>query len=786
MNGPDIGIVRAVVAILALAGMVTPAVCGGIDLAARDGAGRASFSIVVGAEASPCERYAAEELRDYLLKISGTDVPIATDADGRGESMVLVGRTRFTDEIAPGTDYAALGPDGFRLRAAGGCLAIAADPLGVPGAGVLYGVYELLERFGGCGWFASWHEVVPKSPRFVVPADIDDVQTPAFDLRQATWRDVHSDRANAYRNRLNPPFLGDPKFGGSRSVFCPALNTAHTFARIVPAEEHFEKHPEYFAEVGGVRKTGQLCLSNPDVLKMAVARVRAELAKHYPSGIHYYGVSQNDGNRDYCRCVECRALDEAEGSPVASILRFANAIAENVEKDYPQAVIETLAYDYSARPPKTMKPRHNVMPCVCTIRCDFSKPFTTSRYPKNVETAVELEKWGKIASRLYVWDYTTDFGAYMYPFANVHTIRENVRFFRDCGVTKLYEQGNYQGLHGDWAELKAWLLGKYMWNPDAEEAPLLRRFFGEFYGPAAEVMREAFDALHSLPRDETVQPLKVGERIEACVVPDGFLDEQAALYARAAKLAEGTRYARNVAYQAMSADFPRVIRYLASPDYGSYFCSRHPERIDAARREAMIAAARRVLAVVDEPGMPTTRLAESQGVKYLRQLREFVVSSMPTQAVDRLTIEDSLLGDSGYPGYVSRVKDATAGDGSAYRCSSLCYEWAGGFDISSIMTDADGVYKLRVRLCVDVKPDAPSNGEVFWAGVYNHASKKASMPVFSLKACEVPDAAYHWYDVGEWTPKSRDSMWSGGGRFKDGRASHNGCWIDCFELVRVR
>lgn len=766
--------------------MSMPAASGVLDLVCRDQAGRTVYTIVIGENASPCERYAAKELQSYLHKISGAELPVAADTARPEGKAILVGRTRFTEECAKGTDYAALGPDGFRLKATGGNIAIAADTLGKPGAGVLYGAYELLERFGGCGWFASWHEVVPKSKSFMVPDNLDDSQTPAFDLREPAWYDVYANKVNAYRNRLNPPVLDDKKFGGARSAFCPALNTAHTLGEILPPAKYFGTHPEYFALVDGVRKPGQPCLSNPDVLRIAIEKVRMELAKHYSRGIRYYGVSQNDSNKHYCRCERCRALDEAEGSPVASILRFVNAIAEDIEKDYPEAVIETLAYDYSSRPPKTLKPRHNVMPCVCTIRCDFSKPLVSSRYPKNVETVAELRKWGEISRHFYLWDYTTDFNGYMYPFANVHAIRENVRFFRDCGVTMLFEQGNYQGLHGDWAELKAWLFGKYLWNPDVEEEPLLRLFFEAFYGPAAAVMREAFDALHSLPRDEVAQPLVVNELIEAGIVPDAFLEEQAALYAKALELAKGTRYERNVAYQAMSADFTRAIRYLSSPDYGSYFCSRHPERIDSVRRENMIAAARRVLAIVDEKGMPPTRVAEGRNDKYLRQLREFVVSSMPTQAVDRLTIEDSLLAGNAFPGYISRVADSAAGDGRAYRCSPVCYEWAGGFDISSIMTDPDGVYRLRVRLRVEVKPDAPPDGEVFWAGVYNNAAKKASFGDFSLKAGDVKGVGYHWYDIGEWTPRRHDNMWLGGGRFKGSRANHDGCWIDCFELVRIR
>lgn len=53
--------------------------------------------------------------------------------------------------------------------------------------GVLYGVYELLEKFGGCRWYASWHTVVPKREAFSVPGDLNDAQKPAFPHREPHW-----------------------------------------------------------------------------------------------------------------------------------------------------------------------------------------------------------------------------------------------------------------------------------------------------------------------------------------------------------------------------------------------------------------------------------------------------------------------------------------------------------------------------------------------------------------------------------------------------------------------
>ncbi|MBO3841759.1 MAG: DUF4838 domain-containing protein [Candidatus Brockarchaeota archaeon] len=45
--------------------------------------------------------------------------------------------------------------------------------------------------------------------------------------------------------------------------------------------------------------------------------------------------------------------------------KFVNTIAESIEQDYPSVRVETLAYQYSRKPPKTLRPRRNVVIRLC-------------------------------------------------------------------------------------------------------------------------------------------------------------------------------------------------------------------------------------------------------------------------------------------------------------------------------------------------------------------------------------------------------------------------------------
>ena len=109
---------------------------------------------------------------------------------------------------------------------------------------------------------------------------------------------------------------------------------------LVPPEIYFKDHPEYYALRDGKRLPTQLCLSNPEVVKVVIQNLRREIAQN--PAAKYWSVSQND-NRQYCMCDECRALDEKEGSHSGTMMNFVNQVAEQ----FPDYMISTLAYEYT-------------------------------------------------------------------------------------------------------------------------------------------------------------------------------------------------------------------------------------------------------------------------------------------------------------------------------------------------------------------------------------------------------------------------------------------------------
>ena len=456
--------------------------------------GKSKYHIVIPAGAIPSERYAAEELQLYLEKKSGAKIPIVTDTEKPSSREILLGDNSRLAKLRAKIDFAKLGPDGFVLRTDGNRLIIAG---GKP-RGTLNGVYTLLEEKLGMRWFTPELEKVPRLDRIELPK-LNETRVPALENRDVYWSEPMHHADFAARHRINGQHYGlKEKHGGAFTVYYPFV---HSFDRLVPPEL-FKDHPEYFPLIDGKRKGGyvQRCLTNPDVLKMSIERVRQWIKEHPEATI--ISVSQNDTFNN-CQCEQCKAIDDAEGSPAGSLLKFVNAVAEAIEKDHPKVRIDTLAYQYTRKPPKTIRPRHNVIVRLCSIECCFAHPLETCPEEKNRLFRDDIVAWGPVAPLLYVWDYTTDFGQYQQPFPNFDALQSNVRFYVKHGVKSLFEQGNYSsGGAGEMEPLRAYVLAKLLWNPDTDVPKHINEFVNAYYGKAAPKILAYLDTIHRPVREK--------------------------------------------------------------------------------------------------------------------------------------------------------------------------------------------------------------------------------------------------------------------------------------------
>lgn len=444
---------------------------------------KTDYVIVYRKDHTPSEETAALELASYLEKITGVKFPVVTDDAKKTDCEIVVG---FASR--PGCKKIAdLGEEGFTIKTDGKRLLI----LGSEVRGALYGVYTFLEKYCGCRFYTENCERVPKLGENVdleIPGSIDHTEKPVFEYRNVYWSSLHNEMVCAkLKNNGGMGHEITEKVGGSidyNGDFC------HTITRL--------------AETGNF--WDMPCLSDENVYQTTLKNVKADLRAHPEKKI--ISVSQVDGLNGECSCEKCRKVYEEEKSHMGTLLRFVNRIQEDIKDEFPDAVVDTLAYRFTRKPPAVTKPHKDMIIRLCNIECCFRHPLGeceneagTDEYDTFPEN---LKKWNEITNKLYIWDYTTNFANMTTAFPNFEALRKNVRFFAENGVVGMFEQGNIGNPNGEFGEIRAYLLAKLLWNPYMTESEFrghMMDFANDFYGEGAKYIIEYIDLMHACSKD---------------------------------------------------------------------------------------------------------------------------------------------------------------------------------------------------------------------------------------------------------------------------------------------
>jgi len=466
--------------------------------------------------------FAASELRYYL---SLMDAKPHTIVDKPCPDAILLDPH----------DHSDLGDDGF-------CLAPEGDRIRIRGGkrGILYGVYELLEMLG-CRFFTPECEKVPVRDDIVCELDHEIRQIPIFEYRGHNYADLCRSPRFAVKCRVNGFHHKIPeKLGG----YMPYAWHVHTFDYMVPPAVYGKSHPEYYAlQADGsrpnLRYRNQLCLTNPDVLEIAVESVRQALRARPDARI--ISLSQNDCGLN-CQCERCLAVDREEGAPSGTLLRFVNAIAERLEPEFPEVIFDTLAYQYTRPIPKITRPRHNVCVRLCSIEACFSHPFETcddeSRHVLRSDGTkapfiYDLKQWGTVCDRIYIWDYTTSFAHYPAPHPNWRALQTNMIAFANNGVRGVFEQANWaQGGGVDLNELRAYVITKLLWDPHTDVERHIREFTDHYYGAAGVYIREYINTLCDKADNDNIH-VGFNDNLESPLFDETMLDRYDTIYDKA-------------------------------------------------------------------------------------------------------------------------------------------------------------------------------------------------------------------------------------------------------------
>jgi len=484
-------VVIMVISLYALmVGSVSAAVPSGVNLSDL-----ANWDIIIAENASPCEVYAAEEFQSHFAQASSLRLPIVSQpavATG-GQRHIFIGSSSAMHASDVGFETHEFGEEDFRIVVRSDNIAIAGQPQ-ARARGTLYGVYAFLEDYVGVRFLTVDHTYVPAIGTWRVVGPLDRFYHPPLRFRWSYYGETNRNPAFASRIRVNT-VTDDKKLGGKSGL--NLIN--HSFHQHLSSQKYGKEHPEYFALVDGERKLEiggggpELCLTNPDVLRIVTASVLDALRKN--PGMENISVSQNDNNK-YCRCRRCAAIDEREGTPMGSLLTFVNAVADEVVKEYPDVMVGTLSYWYSRKPPKTIKPRPNVQIQLCSIECCVLHPVNDSNCRKNAQFCQDLADWGKMCGNISIWNYNTNFSNYLLPCPNLRVIESNIRYFVANSAMGIFMQAAGNALGAELSDLRNYVMANLLWDPTESGEKLVNEFLDLHYGRGAEPIRRFINLTH--------------------------------------------------------------------------------------------------------------------------------------------------------------------------------------------------------------------------------------------------------------------------------------------------
>ena len=480
---------------------------------------KSDWRIVSASAGSPQVDWAATELQRYARQITGCELPIAR-RQSRRPAIVLGLREELSPADRALLPLPATGYDGYAIAVhpAVGKTAARIVVAGGNQRGVIYGVYDLLERLG-CRWFyptedAADPEVVPRQDTISLAAGSWAVASPmkyricngsewffqmqaAPALKQLEWAMKARYNAMGWQADTSTPLEAQYRKLADTGLLVELTKRdmllhgpAHSFNLLLRAEDYMADHPEWFGLRNGKRVPqtfagAQFCWSNREARKKFTDNVEA-FARLAPQ-IRILCLVPFDGG-PACECDQCK---KAGASNLLMLLM--GEVIERLKTSRPDLLVETVGgYGPMTDPPDNAQ----IHPQQRVVWAHWGRGYTLGYDDERYDRKDNLEKWRRAArGGITLCQYYTDNFAepwVMSPFTVA--MEGDRRYFRQKGIDSVYMlmwPRGYWWNHG----LNGYLAGRCFYDFSLSPYDVLRDYARAYFGPeAGPLLADYFEA----------------------------------------------------------------------------------------------------------------------------------------------------------------------------------------------------------------------------------------------------------------------------------------------------
>ncbi len=411
------------------------------------------------------------EFQDRVYEMGGVRIPLAEAS----ETETAGPRIRFEAADFPESPGFPAGADErFRIKVEPDSVTIeASDPIGWE-----YGLYGLLDEFGGVRWFwpGELGTYTPHRSSWKIPSGSHE-RVPAYVSRRFSGLRSHEEKIWGRRNRLKGTFHFHHNL---RNVFGREFFLEHPETLVVdwnpedpppPGDRFWRSHPDLTSEV---------------VVETAAQAVIKAFDED-PTRISFsLGLDDNTdfgespGIREWTRPMRY-FRDLPDFSDL--VFQFMNRVADKVSEVYPDRFLGCLAYMWNENVPSF--PVHPMV--VPYLTADRSQGHDVNFTESDREL---VRKWTAAGPQFVgIYDYLHAAPNSFPRRANL-IIGQRIRDSHEAGVEGYYAEFNpIWPLHGD----LPWMVARMLWNPESKPGELEAEFFDLFFGPAQEPMKAFYD-----------------------------------------------------------------------------------------------------------------------------------------------------------------------------------------------------------------------------------------------------------------------------------------------------
>lgn len=475
--------------------------------------GQTGYTVLLPAEATLAEQYAADLLVERFREATGATLPVEYDAGeplDESRKTLSIGFTSVMRDSGITVTEAELNADGFKIVRRGNTVIMA----GAHDGGHIYAVQEFLHRQFAYEVYATDEVYIETTDKAFVK-DYNLTEIPDFATRDMDGLLSYApELAVSLRMRqinLNNAQYG---YGGSRD-WMPHFG--HTYYDLIPKDKYNVKpadgdenpdyHPEWYSSL-------QLCLTNEEMIATFIENFKPIILNN-PYG-RIVNIGENDGS-GFCTCEKCTEEIRRYGRSGYTI-RFANKVIAGLEawkaeepavkdRDWVYAIFaytasQTIApplddngnlVDPSCRPDDKLYIRITPLDPVC-----YAHPWSDPGECSTARTMYEhMQGWQTVTDNFMIWDYDANYSCY-YMFHNTfNSTQKNLQLYRDMGVVNLFRENATGSTMRSLVDLNTYINCKLMWNVDADLQQLMDDFIDNFYKTGAPYIRQYIDMMRS-------------------------------------------------------------------------------------------------------------------------------------------------------------------------------------------------------------------------------------------------------------------------------------------------